>query len=272
MYSIVMLTAMTATAEAPSLGDFWSKHCFWECCWPARYGWVPCGGGLPYYPTPYYACHGCGHFIPHHHHACHGCAGWSHGCAGWGHWGHGCAGWGHGGCWSPHYNCYGGGAGAGLYAGIGYSGFGAYGNFGNYGMFPYIGAPAFAPPIVNVRPVDGAGLETKPIPPPTLVKPLVDLGVNNSASILVKVPADAKVFIDNYQMKSTSTERLFTSPELVPGKSYFYTIRVLIEKDGKLLEESRKVLVHAGETSRLAFDNLDKPRDDGRAIVDATKP
>ncbi len=263
MYSVVLLTAMTATSESPSFGDIWAKKCFWECCWPARYGWAPCGGGLPYYPTPYYSCHGCGgHFFQHHTchgcwSSCHGCSGWSYGCAGWC---HGCISAGHG-CWSPTYNCYGGG---GLYAGIGYAGFGAYGNFGNYGMYPYLGAPAFAPPIVGIQPADGAQLDTKPIP----TKPLSEAAPSGAASILVRVPAEARVFINNYQMKSTSTERLFKSPELEPGRDYYYTIRVVVEKDGKPIEESRRVVIRAGETSRLAFDSLHKPRDE-RAIVDA---
>lgn len=260
MYSVVLLTAMTTTAEAPSFGDIWAKKCFWECCWPARYGWVPCGGGLPYYPTPYY---GCGGHYHHHHHACHGC-GACYGCGGWGYGrGYGCGGWGHG-CWSPSYGCYGGGV---IYSGIGYAGFGAYGNYGMYGTVPYYGAPAFAPPPVKIiQPTNGdTQLEVKPIP---VTKPLVEtITPNGTASILLRVPAEAKVFIDNHPMKSTSTERLFTSPELEPGKNYFYTIRVVIEKDGKPVEESRRVVIRAGEISRLAFDSPSNPRDDGRAIA-----
>lgn len=259
MYSVILLTAMT-TAEAPSFGDMWAKHCFWECCWPARYGWVPCGGGLPYYPTPYYSCHGCGYF---HYNSCHGC-----GCYGWG-YGYGYAGClSLGGCWSPCYSCYGGGSGSGIYQGVGYAGFSAYGNFGNYGMVPYIGAPAFAPPVISVQPVgNSTQLESKPVPS----RPQVELNRTGTASIVVKVPAEAKVFVNDYQMKSTSTERSFTSPELDRGRDYYYTIRVAVEKNGKTVEDSRRVLIRAGETSSLAFDNLDRPRDDGRAIV-GTKP
>ena len=256
MYSIVMLTAMTTTTEAPAFGDIWAKKCFWDACWPARYGWVPCGGGQPYYPASYASCCGWGgHHFKHHHgcySACYGCAGWGCGCAGWGH-----------GCWSPSYHCYGGGI---AYSGIGYAGFGAYGNYGMYGTVPYVGAPALTPPIVTIHPVNAAQIVD---PKPIQIKPQVDSGSNNTASILVKVPANAKVFIDDYLMKSTSSERLFTSPELEPGRSYYYTIRVVIEKDGKPQEESRRVQIRAGETSWLAFDALDKPRDDGRALAES---
>ena len=53
MYSLVMLAAMTAGPDVPknflcpvtpsNYGcGFWSNHCFYDCCAPARYGWVTC--------------------------------------------------------------------------------------------------------------------------------------------------------------------------------------------------------------------------------------
>src|SRR4051794_41889881 len=53
MYSLVMLAAMTAGPDMPrnfmcpvtpsNYGcGFWSKHCFYDCCAPARYGAVTC--------------------------------------------------------------------------------------------------------------------------------------------------------------------------------------------------------------------------------------
>src|SRR5262245_37354872 len=59
MYSLVLLTAMSAAPETTSFGDIWAKKCFWEACHPARYGWVACGPGFqPYYPASYHSCHG----------------------------------------------------------------------------------------------------------------------------------------------------------------------------------------------------------------------
>ena len=34
MYSVVLMAAMTASAEAPAFGNFWANHCFWEDCHP----------------------------------------------------------------------------------------------------------------------------------------------------------------------------------------------------------------------------------------------
>ncbi|HKA07489.1 MAG TPA: TIGR03000 domain-containing protein [Gemmataceae bacterium] len=62
MYSLVMMAALTAGPDVPqhwmcpvtpsNYGcGFWSNHCFYECCAPARYGWVNCWNkGFSYYP------------------------------------------------------------------------------------------------------------------------------------------------------------------------------------------------------------------------------
>lgn len=265
MYSVVLMAAMTTTAEAPGFGAFWSKHCFWDSCYPARYGWVNCGPGhRPYYPAPYWSCHGCG-----------GCWSAGHGCGGWG-WHHGC--YGH-----TCYGCYGGHfAHAGIYAGIGYQGFGAYGNFGMYGSIPVHGAPMYATPITQdgQRAGERSPFETLPVRPKAVeeVKPpekksgsLPPLPSDTKAAVVVKVPAGAKVYIDGNLMKSTSAERTFTSPPLEPGESYYYTLRVVTEKDGKEVEDVRRVSVRAGEVSRLSFDSLfDRVRPDDRTIVEVT--
>lgn len=296
MYSVVLLAAMTSTAEAPGFGDIWAKHCFWECCPPARYGSIPCGPGYqaPYYPTASYSCCGCGGWYYNGRSSCHGCYGANYASSSYacyGGYGGGCYGTScHG---TSYYNCYGGG----IYQGIGYAGFGAYGNHGMYGAVPVLAAPMYTTPMIEVRsgatakPLDPSPLEIKPLEsrpldfrpldiPPTEIKPLEIKPIKSllsnpndaKASVVVRVPANAKVFIDNYPMKSTSTERVFTTPALQPGESYFYTIRVVVEKDGKEFEEVRRVSVRAGETSRLAFENLNDrfPRDD-RAIVNSSK-
>ena len=291
MYSVVLLAAMTSTAEAPGFGDIWAKHCFWECCYPARYGSIPCGPGYqaPYYPTASYSCCGCGGWYYNGRSTCHGCYGDNYSTS------YACYGGYGGGCYSTschgtnYYNCYGGG----IYQGIGYAGFGAYGNHGMYGAVPVYAAPMYTipsydpRPVETVKPLDVRPLEIKPlelrpldIKPLEEVKPIeikpLDKRLSNpidpKASVVVRVPANAKVFVDGYQLKSTSTERVFTTPSLEPGESYFYNVRVIVEKDGKELEEVRRVTVRAGEISRLAFDNMnDRLMPDDRAIVNSSK-
>jgi len=292
MYSIVLMAAMTATTEAPGLGDVWSKKCFWEACWPARYGWNSCGPGYSaYYPASYNSCCGCGGSYHHwpvvHNYSCHGhlgwqpgftsCHGWHAGCGGC-YGGGGCGGnWNHTirscGCGGGYYNCYGGGNNGGLYTGVGYAGFGAYGNFGLYNTLPIVAAPVYDTPLFNAQPVETRPIEVRPIEiKPIEVKPMKTTApIESKASVLVRVPAEAKVYIDGNLMKSTSTERIFTSPALEPGESFYYTIRVVVEKGGKTYEDIRRVSVRAGEKSNLAFDKLsDRIRDD-RAVAEASK-
>jgi uncharacterized protein (TIGR03000 family) len=273
MYSVVLMAAMTAAPETPAWGDFWAKHCFWEDCWPARYGWT-CGPGWGgYYPATSYSCHGCwGGGCYGASSSCHGCWSSCHGCWGGcgGGWGpsYGCMGACHG-CWSScyGYTCYGGyGGGPSPFQGIGYSGFGAYGNFGMYGAFP-VANPNYSAPLSVAPDIQNLNVNQIEIKPTD--KRFLQMPAPSSASIAISVPANAKVYIDNNLMKSTSTERIFMSPLLEPGESYFYTVRVVIEKDGKEAEDVRKVIVRAGQRTELAFDrNLDRRRPDDRKLVE----
>ena len=298
MYSLCLLTAMTVSPDTPHFDGFWTKHCFWESCWPARYGWTPCGGGLPYYPTAYYSCCGNGGYG----------GGWGYGGyggyagiggftgygfghgSGWG-WGCGCGGCGGcGGCWSscfgygwfyraggaygfggwsPNYAGYGGGFNGGgmLSAGSGYAGFGAYGNFGMYGTVPQFAAPTYVPPPGVIQPTDNGLFGTKLIETKPVKEYLPPLAYSqNTATITLSVPEEAKVFINNIQMKSKSKERKFTTPELKPDTDYYYTIRVVINHKGNDLENIRRVKVRAGRTSTESFAFQGDAYDDRRVV------
>lgn len=187
MYSLVMMAAMTASPDVPQAllcpvnqsrygGGFWLKHCFYDCCAPARYGWVNCWSkGHSSYPTGGCGPCGYGHSGALFHPgacACAPCGGaWSVGAAClskkcnpcWGH-----LEWGIGnhpayytsvtGC-PPHVTappyanytqcnpCCTGGQFAfdtgliGHSAGVGYAGFSGYGNFGFYGAVPMMHPP-----------------------------------------------------------------------------------------------------------------------------------
>ena len=289
MYSVVLLAAMTASAETPGFGDTWSKHCFWECCLPARYGWT-CGPGWGgYYPASINSCHGGGHG---NWSSCHGSCqgGWSscHGsCHGnWSSCHGGCSGHAYQsschGCYS--HTCYGCNSGSGFDQGIGYSGFGGYGNFGMYGTAPVYNNSGFNNSSMGMptgtQGIDSQPAESKPLDAqpldikPTEIKPFGNTNnasPNTTAKIVLKVPADAMVYIDDHLMKSTATERIFTSPALNPDESYFYMVRVVVTREGREVEEVRKVSIRAGDRSKLAFEKLGKSEVDERAIVENVK-
>jgi uncharacterized protein (TIGR03000 family) len=73
------------------------------------------------------------------------------------------------------------------------------------------------------------------------------------ARVTVVVPADAEVFFDGTATTLTGTERTFHTPPLKEGSSFYYTVRARWTEDGKPVEQTRKVVVKAGDQLRVAF-------------------
>jgi uncharacterized protein (TIGR03000 family) len=79
---------------------------------------------------------------------------------------------------------------------------------------------------------------------------------NDAAKLVVDLPADAKLFIDDQQMKTTSERRVFNTPKLEAGTSYYYQLRAEVVRDGKTYTENKRIIVRAGETSKATFGEL----------------
>jgi uncharacterized protein (TIGR03000 family) len=228
MYSMVLMAALTSGGTTPDC------HFRGGCsgCYGGCYGggW---GGG----------CHGChGGYYGNCYGSCYGnCYG------GWGS-GYGCAGscWGgsaSAGCWGASYGCY------GCYGGgFGY-GPGYYGS-GWETMTPGGVAPSYMP-----------GATMPPASGETLPKPKADGkdGTSlapNRARLIVELPADAKLYIDDQAMKTTSGRRTFHTPDLKDGQTYYYMLRAEVVRDGKPLSEERRVILRAGDVVRTDFTAL----------------
>jgi len=192
-----------------------------------------CRGGNGCYGGGYGGCYGGGCWGGG---GCYG--GGGHGCRGGGHGlfsrmrgGHGCHG--SNGCYGGGYGgCYGGGGwGGGCYGGGGWGG-GCYG--GGYQAMPAgTGTPS---------------KEAAPAPAPKtgfLAAP---------ATIVVTLPVDAKLTIDDTATKATSGTRVFSSPVLEPGKDYFYTLKAEMIQDGKPVTASKRISVRAGEETRVNLE------------------
>lgn len=163
---------------------------------------------------------------------CYGCNGCYGGGYGWGR-GHG----GYGGCYGGYGGCYGCYGGWSCYGGCyGYSTYSPY-----HPIMP--GAEKVpAPDIKEKVPAPGKKDESTSSPRATLV---------------VEVPADAKLFIDDQPMKTTSAKRTFQTPPLQPGQQYYYMVRVEVVRDGEVKTETRRVIIRPGEEARAAFPNLE---------------
>lgn len=122
-------------------------------------------------------------------------------------------------------------------------------------------APAPVPTVVPTAPTTGptdGKIET--IPPPSKdTKDPKDATTPKKSSravpakVIVRLPAEAKLYADGIETTLTSNERVFTTPALVPGQPFQYVMKAEFNQDGKPVSESRRVVVQAGETSVLDF-------------------
>jgi uncharacterized protein (TIGR03000 family) len=74
------------------------------------------------------------------------------------------------------------------------------------------------------------------------------------ATIVVTLPASAKLTIDDASTRQTSDTRVFATPTLDLGKVYTYTLKAEMVRDGQTVTASRKVTVQAGQETRVALE------------------
>jgi uncharacterized protein (TIGR03000 family) len=72
--------------------------------------------------------------------------------------------------------------------------------------------------------------------------------------LLVSVPNDAKVLVNGSATTSTGTLRRFVSRGLQEGATYDYEVTMVVDSNGKPVEETQIVSVTAGERSEVSFE------------------
>jgi len=79
----------------------------------------------------------------------------------------------------------------------------------------------------------------------------------NKALVIVQLPAAARLYLDDKLTSSQGSERTFLTPELEPGVTYGYTIRIeLLQPNGELVTEVRRVSFQAGRQAHVKFDDV----------------
>jgi uncharacterized protein (TIGR03000 family) len=76
---------------------------------------------------------------------------------------------------------------------------------------------------------------------------------DTTAHVTVKVPADARLWVDGKPTTSTGTVRQFISPALTPGRRYAYDLRARWKEHGREVTQTRQVVVTAGADVRVDF-------------------
>ena len=87
---------------------------------------------------------------------------------------------------------------------------------------------------------------------PTLVEPQASVQTE-SGLLIVAVPAEAKVFVNDRATSSTGTVRQYVSNGLKVGSKYRYRVRVEYTVAGKEVVEHSEVVLTGGATESLAF-------------------
>jgi uncharacterized protein (TIGR03000 family) len=72
-----------------------------------------------------------------------------------------------------------------------------------------------------------------------------------AATLVVTLPEDATLTIDNEATTSTSAQRVFVTPALEQGKEYEYTLKARVVRDGQTHIATAKVTFRPGETKQV---------------------
>ena len=265
MYSLVLMTAMTGTPEAPQFNGYF-RNLFSGCngCSGSSSA-APAGCSGSYAPRSgcYGGCYGSSYAA-----GCNGCQGWLSnlrsrvrswfeppaGCCGGSGSGYGCTGSGYGcygsgyACWGAAYSCFGGPAPS--IPAVPYDAYPSYPALPNVAPPPTI---PYAPP--EVAPGPGS-LNTGLRPANHTESSLVSGSATERATVIVKLPADARLYADAKLLTLTGAERKFVTPALPTGREFAYRFRVEYERGGEIVSVTKKVPVKAGGTATIEFTDL----------------
>jgi uncharacterized protein (TIGR03000 family) len=78
----------------------------------------------------------------------------------------------------------------------------------------------------------------------------------NQGQVDVKLPADARLFVDGQAVPLAGASRSFRTPALESGREYYYTVKVEAVRDGETVSKTERVVVAAGRTARVDFSDL----------------
>lgn len=130
------------------------------------------------------------------------------------------------------------------------------------GYDPYPSLPGFGvpPPNIPYAPPEVAPPSVSPERTSFGPRPAgaVTSGNNttNRATVIVRLPADAQLFADGTALKMTGAERKFITPELPAGMEFTYRFTAEYERNGEVVNVSKKVVVRPGSTAAVAFADL----------------
>lgn len=243
MYSMVLAMALSGGAATPADHGCIGSGCHGVVVSHGCWGSSCHGGGHRLLGGLFkgHGCHGCSS-------ACHGysCSSSCHGCSGWAscHSCNGCNG------------CHGGHRLLGrLFKGHGCHG--CHSSHGCHGCYVSHGCHMSH----DCAGCHGGAVKTMPAAPAKEAAPAPkkeggkeEANANRSATLIVSLPAEAKLAIDGNATTSTTATRVFTTPDLDAGVDFAYTLTAELKRDGQTLTASKQVTVRAGQETRVTLE------------------
>jgi uncharacterized protein (TIGR03000 family) len=217
MYSAVLMLALTAGSETADFGHHRCHGSTTGCSVVATYP-VGCTS----------ACHERHHLFGNRSHGCtasYGCTAYaapvSYGCSS---------------------SCHGGGLFSRLRS------HGCHGCTASYGCTTTYGCTGGAVIVPGVKEMPKREIpKTEPLPNPKKAQ------IAAPATIIVSLPAGARLSVDGTPTNSASEVRTLVTPNLEVGSTYVYTMRAEIVRDGQTVAQTQTVNVRGGQTSTVQF-------------------
>jgi uncharacterized protein (TIGR03000 family) len=172
-----------------------------------------------------------------------------------------------GGCYGYHGGCYGG---YGVIMVAPYYHGGCTGCYGAYGGYSCYGVPVPVEAIVPPRkepaakdplpPIKDDKKEPEAVPLPkekkTDDKKNDDKKAKGSARVHITVPEGGKLFVDGQHINVPAGTRVFQTPELSVGATFYYDIAIEVVRDGARQRHERRVLIRPGDEVAVDHEAL----------------
>jgi uncharacterized protein (TIGR03000 family) len=145
--------------------------------------------------------------------------------------------------------------------------------FGSMPGIPRIGSPAYDP-IENPRLPMGEWAQPREAPGIMETRRKVPMQTEPDATrgtVTVKMPADAKLFVEGKSLSVKDGERTFITPPLPTDKEAQYSFKIEFVRDSEVLSIEKKVYIRAGKTTTVNFNDIlgSKMKSGGDAVTKA---
>jgi uncharacterized protein (TIGR03000 family) len=138
-----------------------------------------------------------------------------------------------------------------------------------FAVGPYPSVPLAAGPIPSPMP-PAAVPEENTARRVAFAPPGTAAGERARGTVVVKLPADARLYADGRPLNQTAAERTFVTPPLPVGQDYTYTFRAEYVRDGETISQTRRATVRPGHSATVEFTDLAMTRTGTKPTADVT--